>query len=496
MPPKIIPENVEATAETPGNKINVMPSLGGNVSAVGDAITKIADQYQKAALLGETTRAQNQLNLRIGELTQEAAHDQDLSPERHRYYNEQLQKAISESQQQISLPTAKTQFAAESQDNVNMAALKINAVRIKKYIDLNKGELETYQQNQENNYLNAINPAEKQKATLESDRKFDEAVQGGYMTAKDMEKAKIKRNQTWDENQALLDRHADPDRTLAELQKGTSGAYKNLMPTQREKLITSTLQYKNKVMKENDQLTAIARNTSEAALIEKHLDGQLTTKEVEDLHAQKQISDQFADSMIKTLSEPVIVPTSVDKFKGYQDIVKKIADPKTSTEQINGIIMDGLKTHRLTLDEAKNIWQSTLSDENGQHISLAKMIQDNRTKKPDDIIRQRNKMERQVEENQHWWASAINSIDDWSRRQNKSPEDQARVTSTFFQQMASQNKKSDAAVGVAKSLINQSNVKTNPYFAFLPDKGGWMQDKVTGAKVWCTRDGNCEEKNQ
>jgi len=45
-------------------------------------------------------------------------------------------------------------------------------------------------------------------------------------------------------------------------------------------------------------------------------------------------------------------------------------------------------------------------------------------------------------------------------------------------------------------LINQDNTKNNPYFSTLPEKGGWMQDKVTGAVVWCTPNGNCEEKGK
>jgi hypothetical protein len=489
-----IEETAELTPEGPGNSIAGIPALGNTVSSLGDVVTKIADQYEKAALLGETTRAQNQLNQRIGQLVQEASVDPDMSADRHKYYSDQLQQAVSDAQQYITLPSAKEQFNTEAQDNANMANLKINAIRIKKYINLNKAELETFQQNQETNYLNAINPVEKQKALLESDRKFDESVQGGYMTPLQAANQKIKRNQSWDENQALLDRHADPDRTLAELQKGANGAYKHLTPPQRDKLITSTLIFKNKMQKENQELTAIARNASEAALIEKHLDGQLTTKEVEDLHSQKQISDSFADSMIKTLSEPVIVPNSVQRFKAYQDIVKKIANPQTSMDDINGIITNGLKNHQLTLDEAKSIWRSTITDNQGQPISMTKLIQENRTKKPDDVIRQRTQMENQIKQNQHWWASALNAIDTWGRKNQKTAQELADLSRRVFENMSMNNKKADTALGTARNLINEENIKSNPYFSALPEKGGWMQDKVTGALVWCTRDGNCEEK--
>ena len=67
------------------------------------------------------------------------------------------------------------------------------------------------------------------------------------MTRKEAAKQMIKRNQTWEENQVLLDRHADPDAVITELQKGNEGAYKNLLPTQREKLLTSTLEFKRKM---------------------------------------------------------------------------------------------------------------------------------------------------------------------------------------------------------------------------------------------------------
>ena len=105
--PAIIPENATLTTETPGNKLAGQPALGGNVTAIGDAVTQIGDQYEKAALLGETTRAQNTLDLRVGQLTQQAGQDQDLSPERHKYYQDEISKAVNDASLAISLPSAK-----------------------------------------------------------------------------------------------------------------------------------------------------------------------------------------------------------------------------------------------------------------------------------------------------------------------------------------------------------------------------------------------------
>lgn len=487
-----IEEDAQLTTDTSANKITTQPAAGSIISGIGDAISNIADQYGKAALLGETTRAQNALSLKTGQLTQQAGQDQDLSPARHQYYTDQLQQAVTDSQKFITLPSAKNQFANEAGNTVNIASLKISAIRTKKYIDLNKGELETFQQNQETNYLNAVSPAEKQQASLESDRKFQEAYEGGYMTSKQMEAAKIKRNQTWDMNQAMLDQHADADKTIKDLQLGDSGPYKNLLPRQREQAITSVIEFKKKTQVEGQELTAIARNNTEASLLEKHFDNQLTVKEVDDLHAQKQISDSFAESMIKNLNEPVVVPKGVEKFKGYQDVVNKIADPKNSLAEVNNIILDGLQKKNLTVDEAKQLWGATMVDEDGQKISVSKMIQESRGKKPVDIITQRDKMQAQINKNQSWWQAALNTIDSWGKKNDKTPEDQAQVKADFFKQIAANNKKPDQALSVARDLINKDNTKVNPYVAKASDKGTIMQDSK-GHKARVFSDGRYEE---
>lgn len=489
-----IQEDQQLTNEAPGNKINVPSASGSIISAIGDATTAIADQYQKAALLGETTRAQNNLSLKVGQLQQQAGQDQDLSAGRHQYYTDQLQQAVSDSQKYITLPTAKNQFHTEAQDTINIAGLKINAIRTKKYIDINKGELETFQQNQETNYLNSVTPAEKQQAMLESDRKFQEAYEGGYTTSAQMEKAKIKRNQTWDENQVMLDRHADADATIKDIQLGTSGPYKSLTPLQREKLITSTMEFKKKTEIEGQEVTSIARNNTEAALLEKHFDNQLTPKEVNDMHAQGQISDQFATSMLKNLNEPVVVPQGVDKFKGYQEVVKQIADPKNSLADVNKIIIDGLQKRNLTVDEAKSLWGATMVDEDGQKISVTKMIQESRGKQSSDIISQRKKMEDAVKSNQSWWQSAMNTIDSWGRKNDKTPQDQAQIKADFFKQIAASAKKPDQSLSVARDLINKDNTKTNPYVSKASEKGTIMMDSK-GNKARVYPDGRYEELN-
>lgn len=490
-----IQEDQQLTTQAPGNKINVPSASGSIISAIGDATTAIADQYQKAALLGETTRAQNNLSLKVGQLQQQAGQDQDLSAGRHQYYTDQLQQAVSDSQKYITLPTAKNQFHTEAQDTINIAGLKINAIRTKKYIDINKGELETFQQNQETNYLNSVTPAEKQQAMLESDRKFQEAYEGGYTTSKQMETAKIKRNQTWDINQAMLDRHADPDQTIKDIELGASGPYKYLLPQQREKLITSTLEFKKKQEVEGDEITAIARNNTEASLLEKHFDHTLTSKEVEDLHTQKQISDSFANSMMKNQNEPVVSnPSNVDRFKGYQETVKILADPKTKLDDIPKIIVDRLQKKHITLDEAKSLWGATMVDEDGQKISVTKMIQESRGKQPADIISQRKKMEDAVKSNQSWWQSAMNTIDSWGRKNDKTPQDQAQIKADFFKQVAASAKKPDQALSVARDLINKDNIKTNPYVSKASEKGTIMMDSK-GNKARVYPDGRYEELN-
>lgn len=489
-----IQEDQQLTTDASGNKINVQSAAGSIVSSIGDATTAIADQYQKAALLGETTRAQNNLSLKVSQLQQQAGQDQDLSAGRHQYYTDQLQQAVSDSQKYITLPTAKNQFHTEAQDTINIAGLKINAIRTKKYIDINKGELETFQQNQETNYLNSVTPAEKQQAMLESDRKFQEAYEGGYTTSAQMEKAKIKRNQTWDENQVMLDRHANADATIKDIQLGTSGPYKSLTPLQREKLITSTMEFKKKTQIEGQEVTSIARNNTEASLLEKHFDNQLTPKEVNDLHEQGQISDSFAQSMLKNLNEPVVIPQGVDKFKGYQEVVKQIADPKNSLVDINKIIIDGLQKRNLTVDEAKSLWGATMVDKDGQKISVTKMIQESRGKQPADIISQRKKMEDAVKSNQSWWQSAMNTIESWGKKNDKTPQDQAQIKADFFKQVAASGKKPDQALSVARDLINKDNTKVNPYVSKASEKGTIMMDSK-GNKARVYPDGRYEELN-
>lgn len=492
--PEIGPGDTPLTTEVPGNRINQGSALGANISVFGDAAEQIAATYEKAALLGETTRAQNQLSFRTSQLEQQASQDTDLSAGRHQYYTDQLNQAVQDSQQHISLPTAKAAFAQDANSTAAIVGLKINAIRTKKYIDLNKGELETFQQNQETNYLNAISPADKERAMLESDRKFQEATEGGYMSRKDAAAAQIKRNQTWDENQAMLDRHADPDATIKELQKGVDGAYKNLTPMQREKIISSTLEFKRKTEVDGQELTAIARNNTEASLLEKHFDNKLTEKEVQDLQSQGQISDQFANSMLKNLAQPVAAPHGVDKFKGYQDIVNKISDPKTKLTDINNVILDGLTKRYLTVDEAKNLWSSTMTDEDGQHISMSKMIQESRGKVPAEIIQRQKNLADQAKLNQSWWQAAMNTIDTWGRHNEKTQEDQTAIKTEFFKQAAAANKKSDQSIPLARTLINKDNLKVNPYVSKASEKGTIMMDSK-GNKARVFPDGRYEELN-
>jgi len=93
--PRIMPTEAAPTERVPREAINSSSIIVGDVSrTLGNAALEISDQYQKALIIGEKTRAQNKLDSRFLELKTQAQQEQDLSAERQQYYKDKCEKRL------------------------------------------------------------------------------------------------------------------------------------------------------------------------------------------------------------------------------------------------------------------------------------------------------------------------------------------------------------------------------------------------------------------
>jgi len=276
------------TNQVPGRKITQGTRTGEVIQNLGESAQQAFAKIEQARSLSERTKAQNQRDLGHTDIETRRKNDPDLSVERQKAYDDEVNKVNRESAKNISIPEERSFFEQESEFKSSIVKARNEGFVRKQIIEQGAADLDVFIGNKENDFIQSTTPAGKQQAILERNDKIREAVRSGYISPADAITRVDELNKSWDKAQANYDINVDAETALEILEdkKLFKAAYPNVSEKDRAKLIIDAKNMAAKNKKEKKVQDQESMNQNEVDLYRGVVAGTKSLREIDDAEAR------------------------------------------------------------------------------------------------------------------------------------------------------------------------------------------------------------------
>lgn len=231
---KIEPSGNTIINQSPNAPQNDRGALGEVITSLGKTGAEISEKIRQAASLHEKTKAQNYLDSTLNEIKARAAQDNNISEDNVRKYDEEVDKAVADASGLMTIPAEREYIYNEFLGKSEIGKTAIRNDFVSKSIKLGAEELNIYEENKKNEWIQARSPKDKQRVELEMDTKINEALEANYIEPAEALKKRDSMKKEWAKAQVEYDITQDPTLAKELLEKG---AYDNINQTDKAALL-------------------------------------------------------------------------------------------------------------------------------------------------------------------------------------------------------------------------------------------------------------------
>lgn len=354
--PKIEPTGNQLTSSAPNQLLRTPPGPGAALATAGSGIESFGEKIKQAGLLAETTRAENQLSGRLDEIKRLAGSDTDMSEERRAFYDDQIDTAIAESGNHISIPENRSMFELQSQGKAEISRNYVHGTFMKKIVDQGKADLDIYLQNKRDEFIQAPSPAEKDLAISERNNKISEMTAAGFLSTADATTLTDTQDREWGKAQVEYDISTNPEVAIQMLEQKS---YPDVNEEDRADLLNKAKLAATKRIKDSQTRLQQDLIKNEANLIQGVATGKMTIDNITDISAavaQKQIRPEVGKSAIRALLKPIDKYDMKENDEAFVKLSEGIfaADNEKDMNDVlrdilNGFNSDDLSQRNMTL---------------------------------------------------------------------------------------------------------------------------------------------------
>lgn len=352
--PRIQPSLRRTTSQSPNSFQRTIGASGQVTEIIGQTLQNAGEVLKKAALVAEKTKAQNERDKQLNDIQLRASNDPDVSEERRQFYDDEIDNAILDSSEAITIPEDRSLFELDSKAKSNILKSRVNGLFMRKTVEAGKASLDIYLTNKKDEFISADNSGAKQTAIIERDLKIQEMQDSGFLTPAEVIKIKDDQRKEWAQSQVEYDISTNPELAKDILDQK---AYPGITESERIEFLSDAQSAikKNKVLAERQQKQI--REEKEDELSWKLFDGTLTTQELSD--NRDIISGKYAKAMKKALLTPASLETKPKVFLELQDaFVNLEIDEEDETDST----LDKIGEFRISVVEAMDKKEINQSD--------------------------------------------------------------------------------------------------------------------------------------
>jgi len=361
--PRIEPSTQKMTTASPNRRLDPQAESqpGRDLSEFGKAVAYVGFKLQDAQDTQEKTKAQNYLSVESAKLQQEAANDNDFSPQRKKYYDDRLQEVKNQSAQFVTNPFKKSDYMQDADANVSIASIKIGNEFRTKMISAGMAELDTFVDLKKREYASTGDPNAKKLLMTQAEEKLLEARDSGFITAHEYAKRAIKLNEDFldyeFQTDLLLDQLTPQDNldkladTKDKLAKGVYGFSLDKRVKAEESLATA----EKRAIKEHEAAKEEIININTSQFLESDLT-KMSVVQMFEFNNRTPVDEQILRDTIAWKMNRKTVDTKVETKKDiYMDLANKVANPGKLILETRRQISQAMKDGNIKANDALNL---------------------------------------------------------------------------------------------------------------------------------------------
>ena len=442
---------------------NTAARLGGEVIDVSQGIEGIAEQMKKHQDWLDTNNAEIAMAKTYDDNLTMVHTDEDIGTLKDRL-SEKSDRDIDSAAKIIKSPDARNAFVAKAKLRQEREDAHLHAVIYSRQVDAGKASMMEVNNGLVNDYIHAVNPAERASIKQEIIDKTNHAAEMGYIGRAAAKKYLETNIPHWDNETVKNDIAIDPASAKANLEKGDKGIYKDLDASHRAAFITMA----DKVIKRKDSIQKnVARETSqniEHDLYNKSLLGVNISADIE-----KNLGriSRTAYKELTANGESAVAPVCKTDDKACGDVINKIMDKNATDAERRSAILKANTDGVLSKADAQRLYNMALVPDQGDVSSMAERAQASGDKELDFIDAQAQK-NKATESKRNWFQSA------WSAITGHAGDDKAKASKLMLDTHAEAQKtsaKPEAVPAIANKVMMDDLIKQRPEIANYPKEG-------------------------
>lgn len=452
--PKIDPKVTQQTTSTGGVEMDPgRASTGGQiVESIGVGLQGIGEQLEKAQTLAETTEAQNFYDVETAKIEAEALADPDSSVDNLRKYTERIDKIKDKAVSNLSIPVYRDRFGSDINRLSTISKIKLAGSFRTKSIDKSKAASDLYLYNQKQGFMRATSPAEAQMFVVNRDKKIQEMVDAGHITAEEGMTRMLKEKAEWNKDRGYYEAEKNPAAVMAEIAKGDKGDYADMDATDRADVGKHAQRMLKK--QETEAKAAQAKKYDDnlrTAMIDM-LDGNLPYSELQ----RRYRAGDLDEGDYNTLERKLVTPD--------YEIMRGLAqsDPAVFSSLRESISSRSMTQGQLDRQISASLADKTLLPQDAKY--LMKLVQEIPPTREDELTiaganNIRDWAKSQIKMN--WWESLTDK--------EKADRETEQLVADFHRRVDSQKLSGDAITEAAKQVKSDYIKKRFPEVADLED---------------------------
>jgi hypothetical protein len=359
-------------------------TTGGRLfEEIGQTSSELAQRFEKAQTLAEQTKAQNVAEKGFQDIeTRFSMTDiSQLKPEEvanlQKQHLEEIGKVLQESSKHISTETGKNAFLLEQDRNAEISRQKIRSMTLKKSAENWKVEYDTFDKIQEQNYVHATTPAERETAILERKTKIRDKVNAHVITAAEGANEDIISQQRWDKSFLAHQAASQPEKFKQDV---AAGFYKGMPQEDIDKSLKSAdseIKKKEvKYLKEAKTQMKIRADQFQTDLNLGKLDPAAVKEQmlIHEADPAKGITPKLAKALLKGHESSLSLDAKTDSDL-YKKLVRDMVDPASDPEQVRVDIINANAEGKLSKGDMNELYQLNLiPTKEGQFTSVFKVF--------------------------------------------------------------------------------------------------------------------------
>lgn len=353
---RINPTLNRPTNQSPQQPIQEAGAFDDVVVALGKTGQQIGEVFKQASLLREKTQANNFLDMTLRDINDRAQSDNDISKENQQKYRDEIDKAISDAAEKITIPVERSVFSADALGKGQITDLNISNDFKRKEINIGKEELNISLDAKEDEFIQAKTEVEKNKALVERNELIEDAAKAGYLEPSEVVKAKNELNKQWAKRQVIYDISTDPALAEALLERKV---YKDITESERVEFLAQAKAAKKKLKAEADLEVKKQQADATEEMISMDIDGKLTVDNL------SQFRGRVTESTYRTQLNKLVSPNTVDpvtKASTWNEIQDAFVALAIETDDSTEASLDKLAAFRNMVLEAMGKGEITQDD--------------------------------------------------------------------------------------------------------------------------------------